>query len=205
MVKVCKFERAKLHKRSKKWHNRGVSETVTPRTQSGNNPWDRQPGEGLASWESFRIYLHLEDRDLQGVADKTGRVLGTVKNLSAKNNWAERAEAWDAHLAAAEDRTILATREQMAAEHLRQWGKVRKIAEAHLGLLVDDGLAVGSMTAQSALALLDRATHYERLILGEATERQEVRADLDLSRLSPEELLTLKALRRKASGSGSSS
>jgi len=156
-------------------------------------------GEGDAPWSAFREFLTGGDRDLQTLAERLGKSRGVLKNYSSKYTWAARAAAWDAAQVEAEDAAILDERGNLAREHLRAWKRVREIALKHLEKLVNKkGDADGEVKPGDVAKLLDRATHYERLIMGEATERQEVRGDLDLAKLSLEDLRVLKDLTAKA-------
>ncbi len=64
------------------------------------HPWDRQPGEGPKAFTYFQAFKDIGlSRNLQKVAEKTGKTYHTIEGLSARNNWKERAVAWDNHLA----------------------------------------------------------------------------------------------------------
>lgn len=69
-----------------------------------NNPhsaWDRQveQGETPESFQLFWVFLELGiKRSLQGVAEESGRDLGTIGKLSARYKWTPRARAFDKHL-----------------------------------------------------------------------------------------------------------
>jgi len=79
---------------------------------------------------------------------------------------------------------------------------IRRLARQEIDRLIKRSEAAPAdkptMTAGTVLTLLREAIRLERLIVGEATERVEERDELDLSRLSLDELRLLKDLRTKA-------
>ena len=69
--------------------------------------WERQPFETPAQWDAFKVYrelpLHHEDEDerrtLRNVCRLQGRKsTANVNGWSAKNNWVERAIAYDDYI-----------------------------------------------------------------------------------------------------------
>jgi hypothetical protein len=180
-----------------------MTKKVETELKQGRNPWDRLDGEGDAPFSMFRAYLETPPpRDLKALAATLRKSPATTKKYSADYAWAARAAAWDAEQVKAEDEAILDERGNLAREHLRAWKRVREIALKHLELMVDnDGNAIpGVAKARDVATLLDRATHHERLISGDATERVESRTAIDTSKLSTDELVALRHLLRKARG-----
>src|SRR5882724_5039266 len=82
---------------------------MNPESIPQNNPnpesspqgiWQHLPEETPEAFSAFAIYLELgSDATLQDVAEKTGKSLGAIKNLSWRHNWRDRAAAWRQHLA----------------------------------------------------------------------------------------------------------
>lgn len=59
-------------------------------------PWERQDGESQHSYESFKVWRDMEGvRSLRGVAEIVGRSYHSVKLLSSKYHWNDRADAYD--------------------------------------------------------------------------------------------------------------
>lgn len=118
-------------------------------------------------------------------------------------NWRERARRYDMHhhrLIEAE--TEIAIRRKVRDMNERHQALARKLqAVAELGaeqlvarIATEEAeLKVGDVTKAG-----DLAAKLERLSIGEATERTEVKDELDLTRLSEEELELYEKLREKA-------
>ncbi len=64
----------------------------------GGEPWDRQPSETSRAYTLFAHYRDVGplERSLRRVARDTERSLGSLEQLSRRNSWLARAEAWDA-------------------------------------------------------------------------------------------------------------
>ncbi len=63
-------------------------------------PWDRQPDERSNEWRAFQIYRDLGyARTYQKVADHKDIPVevAQIYNYARKNNWVERARAWDVY------------------------------------------------------------------------------------------------------------
>lgn len=65
-------------------------------------PWDPQPDEPSKGYANFVIYMELGAKRNMTAAEakarglpKIGQVSGAFKNMAAKWQWKERAEAWD--------------------------------------------------------------------------------------------------------------
>lgn len=160
--------------------------------------WERQPEDGI-TYHYFRQFLLLgPDRTLKTLAEKTGMSVRTFGNYQYQRSWLARARDYDDAGVRIEDETVMERRAQIAAEHAETWARVRRIAEAHLaGFIGPDGEPYDMLKPKEICLLLDRATHYERLMIGEATERTEQQSTLDTSALSPEEMATFSAILRK--------
>jgi len=68
-------------------------------------PWERIPGETPREYQKFCAYRDMNTADrpirtrsLPKLAKEIGFSLDHLKKLSAKNNWVERAAAYDAYL-----------------------------------------------------------------------------------------------------------
>jgi hypothetical protein len=150
----------------------------------------------------------IRKRSLQRLAKELGLSLDHLKKLSAKNNWVERAAAYDAYLEEL-------AREQNEAEIL----KMRKnhallasqmITKAAKRLLT---MPEEEITAADLVRLVDVGVKIERLSRGESTENRQISGEakvihqgevtvknqmnLDLSRLTDEELSELEQLLEK--------
>jgi hypothetical protein len=114
--------------------------TPEPTTQ----PWTQQPDESAGAFATFREYLDLgPDLTLAEFAEKTCKPLGSVRNLSSRHHWFERAAAWRQHLAriacaAAEETTrqtaILRANRAAVVQQL-EWESAQKLAQVGRQLL----------------------------------------------------------------------
>jgi hypothetical protein len=60
--------------------------------------WERQPTDTDCSWPAFEIYRRLGTaRNLAKVARQVGKVPQLIERWARRDNWRERAQAWDRH------------------------------------------------------------------------------------------------------------
>lgn len=57
--------------------------------------WERQKGETDKAYAAFKIYLEIEDRSITKVAERLSVSVQNVRKWSGKNNWLDRAAAYD--------------------------------------------------------------------------------------------------------------
>lgn len=57
--------------------------------------WEQQKGETNKAYYAFKTYLELEERSIPKVAEKLSVSTQNIKKWSSKNNWSERAAAYD--------------------------------------------------------------------------------------------------------------
>lgn len=60
--------------------------------------WEQQKGESQKAYAAFSIYLELEHRSISKVAEKLSVSVTNVRKWSGKNNWLERAAAYDSSI-----------------------------------------------------------------------------------------------------------
>ncbi len=60
--------------------------------------WERQKGETEKAYSAFKVYLEMENRSIPKVAQKLTVSTGHIKKWSSKNNWLERAAAYDSSI-----------------------------------------------------------------------------------------------------------
>lgn len=78
--------------------------------------WDRRPDESQPAWEAFRIYRDLRSsRSHARVAAEVGKSVELMSRWSRRDEWVERARAFDAY----EDRLRL----QSIADGIRKMGE----------------------------------------------------------------------------------
>ena len=164
--------------------------------------YERLPDEGEAPWLAFEHFrLAGPGRTIAATAKALGRAHQTYREYSMKFRWRERALAWDEELARAKDQAVISESKRIAAEQLQAWRAARAlgttaIARALKAAKTNPDTAPASL--RDAVALLEKATMFERLIMGEATSREESRHVNDFSGLSDEEADELLELAGKA-------
>lgn len=166
-------------------------------------PWERLSEESDATYLAFRAYLEQDPpRSIKHVAGLLNRSPSTIYKHSRRYRWQLRAEAWDRAQVEAEAEAVLSERARIARDRLRLLSKALELTELRVQEVlqaVQEGVGKDSAPdLKTVVYLMDRALHFERLILGEATERTEGTKDLDLDALTEEELLLLKQLQDKA-------
>ena len=57
--------------------------------------WERQKDESDKAFNAFKIYLEMEERSIQKVADLSQRERSLIQRWATKFNWKERSTAWD--------------------------------------------------------------------------------------------------------------
>ncbi len=122
-----------------------MPEPLPPPEDTGADPappprdlWDRQPGESSAAFALFTQFLELgADSTLADLAEKTGRTLTSIRHMSGRHNWTERAAAWRQHLAHAAHEA----REQVARDEALLWSSRSKLARE---LAWELGLSLGN-------------------------------------------------------------
>ncbi len=161
---------------------------MTDRT-SKKRPWDRLPNETPAPWAAFEIYRELgPTRTLTAAAKISGHARGTFSRHCSVYNWRARVRAWDEHVAATYDEEILDVARVKAREQLALWDDLSSIAAAEASRRVEllDTDEVEDVDLRELILLAEKVTSYQRLIVGEATERSEARHTIDVGKLTPE-------------------
>lgn len=170
-------------------------------------PWERLSAEGDATYLAFRAYLEQDPpRSIKATAALLKRSPSTVYKHSRRYRWQARAEAWDRAQAEVEAEAILSERARTAKSRLRLLGTALELSELRLQEVlkaVQEGVGEDSAPdLKTVVYLMDRGLHYERLIMGEATERTETTSEVDYSELTEEELLLWKDLQAKLTRKG---
>ncbi len=170
-----------------------------------SNPWEHQTDwEERPRYAWFREFLTLDHpRRLILLARRPGCpwTWPELEDIARDDGWRERAAAWDEHLEritqAEIERITAETAQQVATRHGRVWGRLMRVAESEVGKLERDSRnrETPVLTPRELIRALDRGTHNERLIRGEATEQ--VAVDLDWSKLSDQEQEMFRALAEK--------
>lgn len=139
--------------------------------------WERQPGEGAAAYQLFRLYRDMLRRSQEAVAKSFGVSHAYVNTLAAAKRWTERADAYDAFLdtrglAAGERsaRSQAAKNAQRVAELLEAEWVVSKAARDKVLALIESGEGDPKTALRDAAALLRESGRLARLSVGLHTE-----------------------------------
>lgn len=167
------------------------------------SPWDKLDAETDDAWGAFRNYRdQLPPRRLKQCSIMRLEVLSRWYN---QYNWHDRVTAYDRHLDKIrrdEREAIIKTDEkERAGRQLALLAGVQDLLDRELEKLLADSNATeawGLLKVGEWNTLLESKIKLERLIHGESTEKTEV--TVDFSKLTIDELRTLRALEKKLHG-----
>lgn len=177
-----------------------------------NQPWSRMQGEPEKAYMSFLLYRDMNPRTLKRVADARGiKSVRRLEQWSAKWKWQERAEAYEKHLDDAWIESKAGQIEQATKRIQRLMKKIAWFVDNEFDVLVERAIEEkrakmkdpgrprsSTVQSQHVLTRLSRdSVILTRLIYGESTENVQSGA-FDPSKLSVEELATLRELQEKA-------
>jgi hypothetical protein len=137
--------------------------------------WDRQPFESMRAYSYFCLYRDTDqlERSVKKVAEKVGRSVRMMWDLSSKWDWLNRAEAYDLHM----QRLKLAAQEkariEMAERQAREGTTLQNIAMGGVKNLLDQTGQVRKdveITPSVIARLLEVGVKIERLARGEPTD-----------------------------------
>lgn len=164
--------------------------------------WSHEPGETDEHFDAFRVYLKQEPpRKVAIVATQMQQKRGKIYLWSKKHRWIERAMRWDNAVAQMEGAELADQRLQLTLAHMRMLGKLRIVAEHNIDRLLmactEDCDKDAKISTKTLIMLLEKIVHYERLIVGDVTDRTQTDAQIDVTRLTEDELLQIKAIEAK--------
>ena len=170
-----------------------------------DSPLKRLKDESERSYRMFREYVKQTiPRRVTIVAAQFDLGEDHIYRLSSTHHWRDRSRQYDEMISSAETRGLIKAAEDMAGGHLRALGKVRFLCERNIDRLLKECQGRegkgASLSPREIVSMLDRCVHYERLIMGEATERVDEAKRPDLSRLSDDDLERLAEIEQKMYG-----
>ena len=134
-------------------------------------PWERLPTDTTKSFEAFQVYRDMgKDRSLMKVAAELSKSYTILSRWSAKHNWVERIQAWEAE----QDRLI-------RIELAKDIGAMRKrhVSMAKAMLLKAgkalERIPIDEIKASDISKLVESATKLERISRGDVGEVVEER------------------------------
>lgn len=171
--------------------------------------WTRQPCDTDARWYAFQAYRDQEQpRSLRRLAEDLDVSQRLVEKYSAEDAWGARVfefDRWtdsirveamlelmneDARARGARHVELLRNMQESAAHVVRGWlRRIRNNPEA----------ALHEFSPNDVTRMVKTAITLERLVHGESTENVDNKHGFDLSRLSIEEIETMRMLEAKAS------
>lgn len=178
----------------------------------GEEPWERQRGESAINFQKFLKYRNLLPS--QRSYEKVAKIMGLpdrqiLAKLGRQYAWVKRAEKWDDHIAAIEDKAIIEQRKAMNKRHRATAMKLNQIVLKKIESALEDAKQIERLNIKDIPRLLDSLVKTERLAFGSATEvvgEVKVKKDegVDLSKLSDEELAVMEELTLKGMVDGDS-
>lgn len=179
-----------------------MSKATRERWVETHKPWHRQAQEPEDAWHAFQAY-----RDQLGPRS-IPRVGGAIQKLYDWANayaWRERVKAFDSHVEAVrdEEREALLREEtrDTTAQRLQILASAKSLAQRELAKLdrlsQESGEMPGPFTLAQITRLVDVAVKLDRLERGQSTEH--IEADLDFSKLTPEERAAYREILKKVS------
>lgn len=166
--------------------------------------WERQETDTDDSWVAFVAFRDMKaPRRLLTVAVNGSRLpTAKLSEWYRAHAWKERADAYDRHM----DRVVLEEREallrqtskEISAEHMTMLHAARELVQRELDKWLQasrETEAQGLLKVSDVNRLLENVVKLDRLIRDQSTEQ--VTVEMDLSKLTPEELKQLRTLREK--------
>lgn len=155
------------------------------------NMWDRQPREGGAMWNAFRIYRDMgDDRSLADLKEHPGTRLrpSTLDGYCSKWKWNERVRAYDEMMDQRRIRKAKRELDKMTERHINSGVALQDIGEQWLEALRERVAAGGGMeyllrelSPTSARAFLVDGIEIERRARGADKDQDEVAREVNVS------------------------
>ncbi len=151
------------------------------------NPWEKQPGESLQSFEAFKMFRNLPPgtRSLPRVASECIKNISLIRRWSAQHGWFDRVEEWDAHQDKVALEAQLRAVKAMNERHVKMAMALQTKALKRLENMNTDELSPAQL-----LAYLLEATRLERLARGEPEKiedrrgKVEAKVDIDMEEIA---------------------
>ena len=82
------------------------------------NDWERQECESVIAYKAFKIFLEMQERDLEVVASEISKTRDTINRWSEKYEWERRAAVYDFFHTQTEKRNSELDQKKMAAQQV---------------------------------------------------------------------------------------
>lgn len=163
--------------------------------------WDRQDREGPKAWEAFVLYRDQgNDRSLAHVVDTLGKSMALISRWSAQWSWRKRV----ADLERAQDKArtsgAMEGLKDMGRRHIRQSRELQDFMAGQLTKLKREAAKSKQaiVPAKTVLQTFERMAKVDRLVRDQSTENTANGPNLDLSKLTREQLKQLQHLQAMA-------
>lgn len=165
-----------------------------------SNPWDKLPGETSLAFRAFLAHRNSDpsERKQKDVSAKVGSPLPSIAKWSMEHRWAERTEAWDAHVDEIAQKEFEAGRAKMARRHAMTCETMNVKLLARIESIDPEEIRPADIPRW-----LDALAKVERLSHGDATERVESNnknhntEEVDFSKYTDDELKIMEELAQK--------
>jgi hypothetical protein len=172
-----------------------------------DQPWNRQPCDTEARWRAFLAYRDQPSpRSLRGASEALdGYDERTLRRYADADAWFERCAAFDRYLDEARVEAVVDVLAESARDTAARHAKIAQDAAQAARSVVDGwlerlarGERLDGWSPNDVRGMLKDMITLERLVRGEATERVHHGVEFDLSRLSLDEIETMRAIEAKA-------
>jgi hypothetical protein len=174
------------------------------------HPWHRLPRETDTAWAYFIAYRDMaytkgldvfEPRSVSKLAEAFGVTYKAIHNYHKAFSWERRVAWYDKYVMDTIVEASLSEAAQVKKEQLRVLGKISQVIDLEIAKLVEKSLQPeSSLTPKELHALMQWHHQQRRLLAGEVTDRVAVQGELNLEKLSIEELEALEQMRLKSGG-----
>lgn len=173
-----------------------------PDVYNVDQPWQRQPFDGDTEWAAFRVWLTAPiPRQPSWLARMQGLPLYEINMWRAKYHWDARAAAFDNYAHQHFQDTVIEVLTGHGEDYANRHAKLIEQAtdllsnELRKFLEASQSTEMTTISPSELIKLLDSTVKLDRLVKGEHTEH--VKQDVDLTGLSPDDLIRLKELQSK--------
>ena len=179
---------------------------MVPKTYNLEKPWTRQPCDDDVKWSAFLEFRNADaPRTLASLGKRLKLSQPTLRKWASDCAWRERVFAYDRHIDAIRCRAVEDALSESSRDVANRHAAVLRDAQVAAASVVKgwlerlaDGDRLEGWTPNDVRGMLKDLIQLERLVRGEATERVEHGVAFDLSRLSVDEIETMRVIEAKA-------
>lgn len=165
------------------------------------NLWDHQQNESPKSFGRFALYRDMgTDRSLRKLAKDLDLNLSTLAEISKRDNWQERAAAFDAYIDKASQFNQLSHLKAMKSRQIALALKAQEFAQKGLEILMRsfDDERINNIRPEGLSRLLEIGCRLERLNRDQPEQSMEVSQTTNFDNLTIQEVETFRSLLLKS-------